>query len=203
MVKLLHIDTSPRGDQSNSRQLAKYFMTAWQAKHPETETIYRDLGHHPVPHVTEAWIGGAYTPLADRSSEMQQAIEISDTLIDEFLGVDRLVISVPMYNLNVPSTFKAYIDQIVRVGKTFNIGANGYEGLAGGRKILFVTSSGSDFSTPEMAPYNFQEPYLKAIFGFIGITDITFVNANGVDAGERERVLATAQTELDRLVTSW
>lgn len=206
MAHILHIDSSPRGERSHSRALSKEFITAWTSAHPEDTVTYRDLGHYPVPYVDEAWIAAAFTPPATHTSEMTQALKVSDDLVDEFLAADRYVLGVPMYNLNVPPALKAYIDQIVRVGRTFSVGADGYKGLVEGKKMIVLTARGSDFR-PEspIAAYDFQEPYLRAIFGFIGVTDVQFINANALNQGDdlRQQILAEAQTAIESAVTSW
>ncbi len=204
MTKILHLDTSPRGDRSHSRQLSRSFMDAWQAAHPSDTVIYRDLGHHPVPHVSEDWVAAAFTPPESHTPAMQEALAISDALVDEFLSVDRFVIGVPMYNFNVPSTFKAYIDQIVRVNRTFSMD---YRGLVpAGKKMLVFTARGSDYSpgTPT-APYDYQEPFMRAIFGFIGVTDLTFVHAEKLNLGTEARTvsLTQAQERITSLVDTW
>jgi FMN-dependent NADH-azoreductase len=206
MAHILQIDSSPRGDRSHSRNLAHSFMAAWQEKYPNDTIAYRDLGHEPVPHMAEALIAAMYIPSSEHDSTMAEAIASSDEIVEQFLAADRYVFSVPMYNLNVPSTFKAYIDQVIRVGKTFKVGEKGYEGLVHGKKMLVITSRGADYRAGSpFAPYDFQEPYLRAIFGFIGITDITFVNANGIDMGEesRQKALAEANQVLTEAVTNW
>ncbi|MCX7594467.1 MAG: NAD(P)H-dependent oxidoreductase, partial [Fischerella sp.] len=114
MARLLHIDSSPRGERSHSRRMTKEFVDAWKQSHPADVIIYRDVGRNPVAHIDEAWIAAAYTPLEQRTPQLQEAIRISDLLIDEFLAADLYVIGIPMYNFTIPSTFKAYIDQIVR-----------------------------------------------------------------------------------------
>jgi FMN-dependent NADH-azoreductase len=205
MAHILHMDASPRGERSYSRMLSQEFMNHWKAANSGDTVTYRDLGRNPVPHVDEAWIGGAFMPPEQRSPEMAGAIKISDDLIDEFLAADRYVFGVPMYNLNVPSTFKAYIDQIVRVGRTFAVDANGYKGLVEGKKMLFVTARGSDFRQEFMAPYDLQEPYLRAIFGFMGVTDVQFIHANALNQGDeaREQVLGEAHAAIKNAAVAW
>lgn len=207
MAAILHIDSSPRGDRSHSRQLAKQFITAWQAVHPEDATIYRDLRQPPIPHVTEEWIAADFTPPEARTDEMKGEITLSDELVDEFLAADRCVFSVPMYNFSVPSNFKAYIDQIVRVGRTFTVVRDGeWKGLVEGKKVLFITTRGGDYSTNSpIAEWDCQEPFLKTAFKFIGVTDVEFVHANGLDSGDeaRQRGLSSAQAEIQKLVTYW
>jgi FMN-dependent NADH-azoreductase len=121
MASLLHIDSSPRGKRSHSRQLTREFVEAWKQAHPIDLITYRDVGRNPVPHIDESTIAAAYTPPELRPPELWDAVRYSDGLVDEFLAADVYVIGVPMYNFSIPSAFKAYIDQIVRVGRTFAI----------------------------------------------------------------------------------
>lgn len=206
MSQILHIDASPRGDRSISRSLTQEFITGWQTTHPDDTVTYRDLGHNPVPFVDENWIAAAFSSPADHSPELQAAISVSDTLVAEFLAADRYVFGIPMYNLTIPAVFKAYLDQIVRVGKTFAVGANGYEGLVTGRKLLIITSQGGIFKpgTPAAA-YNFHEPYLRTVFGFIGVTDVTFITADGLNMGDtvREQSLTDAHHAIKEAIAHW
>ena len=206
MSTILVLTASPRGERSVSRTLTTDFARLWAQHHPQDTVLLRDIGHHPVPHVTEPWVVGAFAPADSQNAESKAAIAVSDQLVDEFLAADRYVFGVPMYNLNIPSTFKAYIDQIVRPGKTFAVGPNGYEGLVKGKKALFIISSGGSYhpGTP-FAAYNFQEPYLRAIFGFIGVTDIQFVVADSMNQGEDAAKLSREKAEntLKELAEAW
>ena len=206
MAHVLHIDASPRADLSVSRTLSKEFITAWKSSHPGDTVTYRDLGHHPVPHVDEPWIAAAFTPATEHSPELTEAIRISDELVDELLTADCYVFAVPLYNFSVPSVFKAYIDQIVRVGRTFAVDSSGFTGLVKGKKLVVVTAQGGSYrpETPTGA-YNFHEPYLRAIFGFIGITDITFIYADGLGSGDaaREKSLTEARAAIQAAIPSW
>ncbi|WP_293099494.1 FMN-dependent NADH-azoreductase [Moorena sp. SIO3I6] len=208
MTHILHIDASPRGDRSISRQLSNRFIQTWKSFYPDDTVSYRDLGHNPVPHVDEKWIAAAFCPPEKRTPELVEAIKVSDTLVDEFLAADRYVFGIPMYNFNVPSTFKAYIDQIVRFNRTFTFDEPGqYRGLVPqGKKMLIFTARGGSFSpgTPS-ADYDYQEPFLRAIFGVLGITDITFIHAEKLDLGEeaRQQSLANARAELEKAVGTW
>ncbi len=206
MSKILVITASPRGERSVSRALSTQFAQLWAQQHPQDTVLLRDLGHHPVPHVTEPWVVGAFAPPEAQTPESKAAIAVSDQLVDEFLSCDRFILGVPMYNLNIPSTFKAYIDQIVRAGKTFAVGPNGYEGLVKGKKAVFITSSGGSFAAGSpFAPFNFQEPYLRAIFGFIGVTDVQFIIADSLNQGEDPARLSRQKAEdaLKELATTW
>ncbi|ARV58912.1 FMN-dependent NADH-azoreductase [Nostocales cyanobacterium HT-58-2] len=207
MGHILHIDSSPRGERSFSRKFSREFITAWKNAHPEDTVSYRDIGQNTVPHVDESWIAAAFTPPDAYTPELAKAIELSNTLVDEFLAADRYVFGVPMYNFNIPSTFKAYIDQIVRVGRTFAVTEQGgFKGLVEGKKILVITARGGDFSPGSpAAPYDYQEPYLRAIFGFLGITDITFIHVENLGAGDeaREQSFAKAHQAVAQAVASW
>ncbi len=206
MSKVLVITASPRGERSVSRKLTTEFAQLWAQHNPKETVLLRDVGHHPVPHVTEPWVLGAFAPAEAQTPESKAAIAVSDQLVEEFLSADKYIFGVPMYNLNIPSTFKAYIDQIVRVGKTFAVGPNGYEGLVKGKKTLFITSSGGAFPAGSpMGAYNFQEPYLKAIFGFIGVTDVQFVTADSMNQGDDAAKASREKAEaaLKALAATW
>jgi FMN-dependent NADH-azoreductase len=182
MTHLLQIDSSPRGQRSHSRQLTREFVEAWKHQHPGDTVTYRDLGRNPFPHIDEMTIAAAYTPPEQRTSELQAAISFSDSLVDEFLAADFYVLGVPMYNFSIPSTLKAYIDQIVRIGRTFafqpeNV-ANPYQPLVANKKMVIISArGGSGFGAGGRAErMNYQTPYLATIFGFIGVTDLTFID---------------------------
>jgi FMN-dependent NADH-azoreductase len=198
-MKILHIDSSPRGERSVSRMLTKEFISRWQQTHADDEIIYRDLASSPVPLVDEAWIAAAFSD----SEESSLALKVSDELIDEIIACDRCVFGIPMYNFTVPANFKAYIDQIVRIGRTFSAD---YEGLITGKKMLVITARGDSYA-PGTSTYeeDFQEPYLRRIFGFIGIEDITFLHAEKLTLGdeERQQSLADARADIEKLVVSW
>ncbi|MEH2181619.1 FMN-dependent NADH-azoreductase [Nostoc sp.] len=203
MVHILHIDSSPRAERSHSRTLSYEFITAWKTAHPQDTVTYRDLGHHPVPHVDESWIAAAYTPPEARTPELNEVLKTSDSLVDELLAADCYVFAIPMHNFNVPSTFKAYIDQIVRVRRTFTMDG---KGLVEGKKMLIITARGFSYQQDsKWATYDFQEPFLRAIFGFIGITDIRFINAEGINLGEDSRTqsLARAGVAIKDILASW
>ena len=207
MAHILHIDSSPRAERSHSRTLSSEFIQAWKVAHPDDTVAYRDWGHHPLPYVNENWIAAAYASPAEYTPEMAEAIKLSDVLVDEFLAADRYVFGVPMYNFSIPSVFKTYIDQIVRAKRTFAVDGQGYKGLVeAGKKMLIITPRSDSYrpGTPT-AQYDFHEPYLRTIFGFIGITDITFIYAESLAFGEevRAKSLATARAALQKAVINW
>ena len=208
MTHLLHIDSSPRGDRSHSRRLTKEFVETWQQTYPDDIVTYRDVGRHPVPHVDEPWIAAAYTPTEQQTPELQKAISTSDRLVDEFLAADIYVIGVPMYNFSIPSTLKAYIDQIVRIGRTFEIKLenpdNPYQPLVFGKKMFIISArGGSGFGVGgQYEKMNHQTPYLATIFGFIGITDITFIDVENDEIGGQKLVdaISSARHQIAQLI---
>ncbi len=181
MSKILRIDTSPRQQGSHSRELADILQQLWLKKYPNEVIVRRDLALTPIPHVTDATVKGFYTAKEQQSPEMQSATAVSDELISELLAADILFISVPVYNFSVPSVLKAYIDQIIRAGFTFGFNPDqGFHGLVHNKRALITTAYGTTGNFDgELAEINFLEPYLKAIFGFIGITDINFFRVEG------------------------
>jgi FMN-dependent NADH-azoreductase len=179
MSTLLHLDSSPL-DSSISRELTREFVKTWKAAHPDGKVIYRDVAAHTPKHVDAAWIGAAYTPEASRTDEQRATLKLSEELIAELESADEYVLGVAMHNFSIPATLKLWIDQIARNGRTFSYGANGPEGLLKGKKATILAASGGAYEagTP-MGSYNFADPYLKTVLGFLGVTDVTVVNAGG------------------------
>ena len=182
-MNILHLDSSPRGERSHSRALTAAFVGELQQTRSDATVSYRDLGHAPVPHVDEAWIKAAYSNPDERTGADKQAIAFSDELVDELLAADVIVLGAPMYNFSIPSTLKAYIDNVVRVGRTFT---KDYQGLATGKKmfILCARGGGGYGAGEQMEAMNFQDPYFKAIFGLIGISDISYIYDEKTLSGE-------------------
>jgi len=191
MSTLLKIDVSPRGNSSISRQLGTKFAEQWQQSHAGGKIVVRDLAKTNIPFVDLPWIAGAYTAPDKHTDEHKAALKISNTLTAELLAADEVVITTPMYNFNVPAVLKAWIDHIVRVGVTFSVGADGYKGLVTGKKVTIIVASGGAYpaGTPYEA-YNLQSPYLKHILGFIGMTDVTLVEAGGTNEVAQGKVTA-------------
>lgn len=184
MPTLLHIDASPRSDRSVSRQLTREFTVAWKEANPGGQIIYRDLGHNPVPLVTETFIAAVYTPPEARSPELRAAISTSDQLISELQTATDYVFGVPMYNFSVPAAFKAYIDQIVVPGRTYAYTADGSgsrTGLLTEKKATVIMSRGWSYRKGSpLSSCNLQEPWIRMILGFVGVTDVEFVAAEGI-----------------------
>jgi FMN-dependent NADH-azoreductase len=176
-MKLLHLDASALGNHSVSRGLTAAIVAELTANNPGTEVIYHDLVANPLAH---------WTPVADASDPV--AVQ-GALMIDEFLAADVVVMGAPMYNFSIPSQLKAWIDRVTVAGKTFRYTANGPEGLAAGKRIIVASSRGGVYSQGSAAqPMDFQETYLRAVFGFLGVTDIEFVRAEGVNLGDANKV---------------
>jgi FMN-dependent NADH-azoreductase len=168
------------GDHSISRKLTAQFAASWQKAHPRGEVISRDLSRTELVPVNGLWVGAAYTPEDARSREQREALAVSDTLIAELQRAEEYVLGVPMHNFSIPSTLKLWIDQVARAGKTFSYGADGPKGLLNGKKATLLIASGGVYEHgTAMASLNFVTPYLKAVFGFIGVTDVTIISAEG------------------------
>ena len=197
MAKILRIDSSSRIQGSHSKELADYFQTTWLEHHPQDEIIVRDIIKTPIPHITESTITGFYTAKEQLSSQLSQAIALSDELVDELQSVDVLLLSVPMYNFSVPSALKAWIDQIVRIGRTFAYDGTNFTRLVTVKQVYVICAYGSSgFGEGEpLAALNFLEPYLKQLFGFLGIKNVSFFNLEGTTADEVTVAQNTAKTK--------
>jgi FMN-dependent NADH-azoreductase len=198
-MTLLRIDSSARR-KSVSRQLTQRFVDTWKKEHPGGQVIERDLATTPLPLITDEWTLAAHSDQATLTPTQRQTLSVSDTLVDELLAADTIVMGAPMYNLTVSAPLKAWIDQIVRVGRTVLYGHAGTEGVLQGKKLVVLTSRGGAFrpGTPT-AQYDHQEPYLRHILGFIGLTDVTFIHAENQkpgDLAEPARVAAFEQAQL-------
>jgi FMN-dependent NADH-azoreductase len=180
MPTLLHIDSSPLYGRSVSRELTAAFVTQWKASHPDGKVIARDLNATALPPINAQWVGAAYTAEQARTSEQTELLALSDTLLAELEQADEYVVGVPMHNFSVPSVLKLWIDQIARVGRTFSYANGAPKGLIVGKKATFIIATGGIYGVQtQMASFNFVEPYLRSVFGFLGVTDSTFVTAGG------------------------
>ena len=181
MPSLLKIDVSPRGDYSVSRKLAAQFEAEWKTAHPGGQVVTRDLAHTELPFVSLPWIMGAYSDPASHTPEQKQALSIGNEMIAELEAADHFLIAAPMYNFAVPAILKAWVDHVVRAGKTFRVNPDGsYTGLLTGKKatVIIASAGGYEPGTPGET-YNFETPYLKHILGFIGVSDVTILQAGG------------------------
>src|ERR1700675_52211 len=201
-MTLLRIDSSARRN-SISRQLTSKFVESWKRQHPGGQLIERDLATTPLPLITDEWTLAAYSDPASLTPAQRETLAVSDTLVEELLAADTIVIGAPMYNLTVSAPLKAWIDQIVRVGRTVLYGAGGAEGVLKGKKVVVLTSRGGAFrpGTPT-AQYDHQEPYLRHILGFIGLTDVTFIHAENQKPGDLAEPARAAAMEQAQLAAS-
>lgn len=173
-MKLLHIDASALGDNSVSRQLSAAVVARFHDQVQDLNVSYRDLDANPIPHLRGSSLAQAD---ASETADAQQVME-------QFLAADVVVIGAPMYNFSIPSTLKAWIDRVAVAGKTFKYTEAGAVGLAGGKRVIIVSSRGGIYSD---SPADFQEPYLRAIFGFMGINEVEFVRAEGIAYSPKHR----------------
>jgi FMN-dependent NADH-azoreductase len=179
MATLLHLGTSPVAS-SVSRELTREFVNTWKANHPTGQVIDRDLAANPPKPVDQAWIHSIFTPDDVRQPEQRALLAYSEKAVAELEKADEYVIGVAMHNFSIPSVLKLWIDQVVRKGRTFDYGADGAKGLLSGKKATVLVATGAVYEAGSpWASFNFIDPYLRTILGFIGITDVQFVNAGG------------------------
>lgn len=186
---VLHVDSSARIDGSISRDLTADIL----ARHPGANVITRDIGRTPVPAISEDWVGASFTPAEDRTDAQKDVLSLSDELVNELVASDTIVIGAPMYNFSIPAALKAWIDQVARPGRTFNYTANGPVGLLDGKRVIIAMATGG---VPHGSDMDFAAPYLKFVLGFLGITDVTVVAADGANADEAA-ARAKAKAALD------
>ncbi|RDJ21685.1 FMN-dependent NADH-azoreductase [Bosea caraganae] len=197
MSTLLVLNSSALGTASVSKQLIGDTVARLRAQNPGLKVVERDIGLNPIPHLT------ADSATAIRGGEpandaQAQARTLSDTLIDELKAADIVVIGAPMYNFGIPSTLKAWFDYVLRAGVTFKYGDAGPEGLLKGKRAIVVESRGGLYSSGPAQPMDSQEPHLRTMLGFAGISDVTFVRAEKLGYGPeaREQSINAAQAEL-------
>lgn len=207
-MKLLEIQSSARQQGSISRLLSQEFVAALQDHHSAIEHMQRDVGSNPPSHVNQLWTTANYLPTEQRTPDMIAVLSESEDLITELLSADYLLLGVPMYNFSVPATFKAYIDNIVRINRTFTFDpqTQSFAGLVTKTKALIITPSAADFTpgTP-MAEMNFCQTYLRSLLNFLGIEDITVVPIPNqfMSAEIRDSEIATARHKLNTLAKNW
>ena len=183
MRTLLHIDSSPLYGRSVSRELTGAFVAQWKSSHPNGTVIDRDLNATSIPPINAGWVGAVYTPEAARTPQQKELLSLSDSLLAELEQADEYVFGVPMHNFGVPSVLKLWIDQISRVGRAFSYADGKPKGLIVGKKATFIIATGGMYDAQtQMASFNFVEPYLRSVFGFLGVTDATFLTAGGTMA---------------------
>jgi len=182
MVKILSIQSSINGNQSVSKQLSAQIIDQIQAAHPDSSVKLRDLSTTPAPHFEAVHFYALRTPEEERTAEQSAAASHANELIGELMEADSIVIGVPFYNFNIPSTLKSWLDHLAVPRKTFTYkNAQGVpEGLIKNKKVYLAIAMGGVYSTEQMKALDNTEPYLRSFFGFLGITDITVFKAEGV-----------------------
>lgn len=200
-MKLLHIQVSPALLNSSSRKTSNYLVEKIKRERPGMIETILDLDSNPIPHLTGLTISAFFTSADKRTPEQHAAIKLSDSLVDQLLDTDMIVISTPMWNLGLPSVLKAWFDHITRAGRTFAFTGEGKIGLVNGKKVYVVLSSGSLFSVGASMNDDQSSPYFRTALSYIGINDVEIIRVEGnnmpsVSAG----AIPAALTKIDELV---
>jgi FMN-dependent NADH-azoreductase len=198
MSRVLIIESSARQQDSVSRQLTRQFINQWGALHPSDEITVRDLAVNQVPHLDSYLLGGWTKPQDQRSAVEQVALDRSNELTEELVAADVVVLAAPMYNFTIPSTLKSWFDHVLRAGVTFKYGDTGPQGLLTGKRAFVLTARGGIYAGSTL---DHQEPYLRQVLGFVGIHDVTFIHAEGLNMGAdfSEKGLNQAEARLAQL----
>jgi FMN-dependent NADH-azoreductase len=203
LMSLLHVDSSPLFAASASRQLTASIVAGLTRSDPSLAVVRRDLAAEAPAHLTAEILQVIRSTERSGLTEYQRSeLAFTDRLVEEFLAARIVVVGAPMYNFSVPTQLKAWIDRICQAGRTFSYSAQGPKGLAGGKRVIIASSRGGIYSVSEGGrAMDFQEDYLSRVFGFLGITDIEIVRAEGlnIDAASRERALAAAEIVIENL----
>jgi FMN-dependent NADH-azoreductase len=197
-MKLLHVDSSILGDHSVSRTISAAITKRLTDSHPGIEVFDRDLAAAPISHLSGAYLAGQ-SGTVQHDQALQEDIKLGGAALQEFLDADIVVIGCPMYNFAIPSQLKAWIDRICVAGKTFHYTEKGAEGLCPGKRVIVAVSRGGMYGpeTPQAAAEH-QESYLRVLFSFLGITDLTFIRAEGIAYGPEQRA-ASLKAALDEV----
>ena len=197
-MKLLLIDSSARATSVTCRLTARA-AEEWKKNHPDGEVIHRDLSAMQIPPITDDW--GATRLEASELTPAQRAyLSTSDQLIEELRSADTIIIGAPMYNFSISSSLKAWIDQIVRIGKTLGYGPNGPRGLLEAKQVTVITARGGGYEKGTVTEaFDFQAPYLRHILGFIGLTNVTFIHAENQ---LREQAAASFEAAEEKIIAA-
>ena len=180
MKTILHISSSPHGENSVSKKLGKSIVGQLQEANDGAVVKHTDLGENPFPHLDAKLVQAIRTRPEDLTEEQKLLLHDSDAAIEDIMNADAIVISIPFFNFGIPSVIKAWLDHVVRAGVTFRYGENGPVGLVTGKKVYLAVASGGVYSDGPMQAYDHAVPYLKSVLGFIGITDVSVVRAEGM-----------------------
>ncbi len=183
MATLLHIDSSPMGEASISRQLTREFVQRWRSANPQGRVISRDLARIAIPVVDAAWVAANYTPKESRTPQQNDLLALSTELTAELMDADEVVIGLPMHNWGPCSSFKLWVDQIVRFGETVALTPSGMKGTLDHKRITCFLSAGRDFSRySENAGRNHLEPWVRTLFGNLEVRDLRLIFVDGTSA---------------------
>lgn len=200
MSTLLQINSSVFSDHGNSSTLSNEFIQNWKAKHPEGDVVIRDLAKNPVPHLDGNTVQAFFTPAESRTAEQQTLVDFSDALVAELANADEVVFGVPMYNFGIPSTLKAYFDQLARVGVTFKYSEAGPEGLLKDKPIQIITTRGGFYYGK---PADTQTPYLNTFLNFLGFTSINYIYAEGLNMeGTKDKSMSDARQQIEKAIAA-
>ncbi|MBT3700599.1 MAG: FMN-dependent NADH-azoreductase [Alphaproteobacteria bacterium] len=205
-MNLLAINSSISGDNLVSNKLVEHFVEGFETRFGKEGSVRRDVANNPPPHIDQTYVGATFTPVEQLSDEQVTILKLSDQLISEAKNADIIVIGAAMYNFSISSNLKAWVDHILRAGHTFSYTENGPQGHLTGKKVYVLTARGGDYSEGGfMHAMDHQEPYLRTALGMVGLTDVTFVHAQGLAMGDEVRgqaingALATIDTEIAAL----
>lgn len=201
-MKLLHIDSSILGANSASRELGAAWVGNWRRQHPQGAVKHLDLVRDPLAHLTGEIFSARATPEAERDGALARDVAADHSAINDFLAADVVVIGAPMYNFSLPTQLKAWIDRVAQPGRTFKYTATGPVGLAGGKTVIVASTRGGMYSAGPATTMDYQEDYLKAVFGFLGITDVRFVRAEQLSRGAdvRSQAMEAARAAVSGVV---
>jgi len=206
MRTVLRIDASSRATDSRSRELGDYFESIWLNRNGGDRFIRRDVVENPIPHISNQTIAGFYTPDNQLTRELRDATKLSDRLIEELHGADAVLLTVPIYNFSIPSALKAWIDQIVRIGRTFSYDGKTFSGLVTGKRAYVICAYGAEgySGNGPLASYDFLKPYLTLLLSFLGIQDIRFftVEATTTDTHTVAANLARAKQDISSALST-
>jgi FMN-dependent NADH-azoreductase len=199
MARLLQINSSLFGDNGNSSQLTHEFVQGWKRQHPDGEVTIHDFAKEDVPHLDATRVQALFSPAESRTAEQQAVVDYSDNLIAEIQAADVIVLGVPLYNFGVPSTLKAYFDHLARAGVTFKYTETGPIGLLDNKPVYIIATRGG---VHKGQPSDTQSQFLTNFLGFLGLTDVHFIYAEGLNMGQKDQAFVQAKTEIEQQVAA-
>jgi FMN-dependent NADH-azoreductase len=182
MTKILYLTSSPSGSHSYSNRVAERLLSELRQGDPNSQVTHRDLARNPLPHIDEDFVYATRAPGGPVTQRQRDLLALSNTLVDELLTADFVVLATAMINFSIPSTLKAWIDQVARAGRTFRYGEHGAQGLVTGKRVALIVAKGGVYSG-DLAPMDFQTPYLQRVLGFLGMTNVQVFEVEGTAYG--------------------